>query len=77
MRHHDALHPSKYRDSNIPAGDKPDAPVSSHSPRSTAKAVELLKGAIRPHNSGNPSCAEHDLICSHDGHHSSGRYREK
>jgi hypothetical protein len=66
------------RDS-APPGNHDDDPQTLHDKphhTRTAKAVELLHRAIRKPNSGNPTCEEHNRICSHDGHVTSGRYRE-
>jgi hypothetical protein len=61
-----------HRDS-APPGNHDDGPETHHKP---SKAMAMLSRAIRKPNSGNPTCEEHDRICSHDGHHSSGRYRD-
>jgi hypothetical protein len=78
--HHDAPHNRVHRDSK-PPGNHDDGPPTrpdhhERSPRSTAKTVELLHHVIKKPNHGNPSPHEHDLICSHDGHHTSGHYKE-
>jgi hypothetical protein len=66
-----------HRDSRPPPhhddGPNTQRDSESHKP---SKAMAMLSHAIRPRNSGNPTSKEHDLICSHDGHHTSGHYGE-
>jgi hypothetical protein len=63
-----AAHGSVRERDSRPQGSHDDGPVTGHhGHHAPSKAMAMLSRALKPDNSGNPSCAEHNKICSHHG----------